>query len=112
MTTAGKFKIDKLWEFQLYEQGKIGDPRPVGEPKREIAPMVHFDSRTHDLQAGKLYALQRREITLDDDGYATFGEWEWVSGWEPTWILPWESNGEATQANWLQRTVAKFVPRG
>lgn len=108
MTTAETIKIDKLWEFQLYEQGKVGGPRPVGEPKRDIQPKLMFTSRDHKLERNRLYAVKRREVTLDDDGRPTYGEWDWATEWKAAEFKRRRAAIGFRKPRWLRRLTASF----
>lgn len=78
-----RIQITELWEFQLYELGKIGDPRPIGDPKCQLAPEVFFEWDGYDVDPEKMYAIKRRRLTLGRDGTRSYGGWEWITQWKP-----------------------------
>lgn len=82
MVTAEKIEIRELYEFQLYEQPARGEPRPVGEIKRDITPSMIFRSDEYEFNHQLRYAIKQRRIELAEDGTPTYGEWEWITDWE------------------------------
>lgn len=109
--TAEKIKIDKLWEFQIYEIGNFGDPKPVGGIVRDLDPYGNYDDGSVTFERDKRYALKRREITLDDDGYPTYGEWDWASEWVEA-IFPKEKLSIRVRwPRWITRLVDNLSGR-
>ena len=82
MAVAEKIEIRELYEFQLFVRGRDGEPIPFGEPLRSLDRMMTFDDEKHGIEAGRWYAMKRRHITLDDDGYADYGRWSKLTEWK------------------------------
>ena len=83
MVTAEKIEIRELYEFQLYEQPARGEPRPVGEIKRDLVPSMVFEYDEHEFDPKLRYAIKRRRIELSEDGTPTYEKWEWITDWMP-----------------------------
>lgn len=90
MTVAERIEIRELYEFQLFVRGADGEPSPFGEPLRSLDRMMVFDDEHHGIKAGRWYALKRRRITLDDDGYAEYGNWSRLTEWKMPITSPFE----------------------
>lgn len=88
MAVAEKIEIRELYEFQLYERDANGEPSPYGEPLRSLDRTMTFDDEHHGIEAGRWYAMKRRRITLDADGYAEFGNWSRLTEWKMPVISP------------------------
>ena len=82
MVTAEKIEIREIYEFQLYERTWNGKAKPVGDLRRMLDPSVHFDGEEYDIKPGKWYAMKRRKITIDEDGYGHPGEWSELTEWK------------------------------
>lgn len=82
MVTAEKIEIRELYEFQLFERDSDGEPVPFGEPHRAFDRTMFFDGENHGVKAGRWYAMKRRHITIDEDGYAEFGRWSKLTEWK------------------------------
>ena len=83
MVTAERIEIREIYEFQLYEQPRRGEPRPVGKVKRDLVSSAVFLPDQFEFDPQLLYAIKRRRIDLDEDGNPTYNDWEWITDWEP-----------------------------
>ena len=88
MVTAEKIEIRELYEFQLFERGSDGEPVPFGEPRRAFERTMIFDDENHGVEEGQWYAMKRRRITIDEDGYADFGNWSKLTEWKQPLTSP------------------------
>lgn len=82
MTTLEKIEIREIFEFQLYERGWNGSAKPIGEVRRMLDPSVHFDGEAYDIKPGKWYAMKRRKVTIDADGFGHPGDWSGLTEWK------------------------------
>ena len=82
MVTAEKIEIRELYEFQLFERGPAGAPRPVGEPIRSLDRVMTFDDEQHGISPDRWYALKRRRVAIDANGFADYGKWSKLTEWK------------------------------
>ena len=80
--TTEKIEIRELYEFQLFERGPKGEPTPVGEPIRSLDRVITFDDEQHGIVAGRWYALKRRRVEIDTDGFPAYGKWSKLTEWK------------------------------